>query len=146
MKAPTDKRTKEYKEWLKTQKTVEIETKVGLGDVVEKITNALGIKKCSKCEERKKLLNKEVNLFKKHKLARCLTDNQIIQYKDYKEHSTKGKWKQSNMKLLIDLYAHAFAIQYHTRNFCVNCSGSGQTLKHIESQLDKLIDKQDNDS
>ena len=145
MKAPTDKRTKEYKEWLKTQDTVEIENSIGVGDVVEKVADALSIKKCAPCEERKKKWN-NINLFRKHTVARCLSDNQIIQYKDYKEHSTKGKWKQESMKLLIDLYAHAFAIQYHTRNFCVNCSGSGKTLQHIESQLDKLIEKQENDS
>jgi viroplasmin and RNaseH domain-containing protein len=136
MREPKDKRTKEYKQWKETY---------GLGDLVNDITDTLGIKKCSKCEERKKKWN-NVSLFRKHKVARCLTDNQIVQYKDYKQNAVKGKWKQESLKLLIDLYAHAFAIQYHTKNFCVNCNGSGNTLQHIESQLDKLIEKQADDS
>jgi len=145
MKEPKDKRTKEYRQWLKEQPTVTIETKVGLGDVVEKITDALSIKKCAPCEERKKKWN-GIKLFTKHKAARCLTDEHIAQYKDYKETSSNNKWTQPDVKLLIDLYAHAFAIQYNTKNICVNCSGSGNTMKHIEEQLDKLIEKQSDDS
>jgi|SRR5690554_5907967 len=49
-----DKRTKEYKEWKESQSK-------GLGDVVEDITKATGIKKvvgdCKGCEERKEKLN-----------------------------------------------------------------------------------------
>jgi viroplasmin and RNaseH domain-containing protein len=133
---PKDKRTKEYKQWKETY---------GLGDLVNDITDVLGIAKCARCEERKKKWN-NVSLFRKHKVARCLTDSQVIQYKDYKQNAVKGKWKQESLKLLIDLYAHAFAIQYHTKNFCVNCNGSGNTLQHIENQLDKLIEKQTDDS
>ena len=61
-----DKRTKEYKEW---KKKYDAESK-GLGDTVEKITKATGIKKVVEtvfqklekdcgCEERKKLLNEK---------------------------------------------------------------------------------------
>ena len=54
-----DKRSKEYKDW-KKQQPVE-----GLGDVIEKVTEATGIKKAIKwlagddcgCEERKEKLN-----------------------------------------------------------------------------------------
>jgi hypothetical protein len=37
---------------------VPIKGQVGAGDVVKKVTNALGIKTCSPCEERRKRLNK----------------------------------------------------------------------------------------
>ena len=64
-----DKRTKEYKEWkeLKEAQLLEAETSLkGLGDVVEKITEATGIAKVVKtffgedcgCGERKDALNK----------------------------------------------------------------------------------------
>ena len=54
-----DKRSKEYKDW-KKQQPVE-----GLGDVIEKVTEATGIKKAIKwlagddcgCDERKEKLN-----------------------------------------------------------------------------------------
>jgi len=141
MKQPKDKRTKEYKEWLKTQKTVEIEDNIGVGDVVETITEALGIKKCEPCEERKRKWNK-ISLFRKHKVARCLTDEQLTQYKEYKDTTKVNTWKPEDVKLLTNLYAHAFAIQYNTRNMCTSCKGSADTMKHIETQLDKLIDKQ----
>ena len=132
MKEPKDKRTKEYKQWKQTY---------GLGDLVEDALKVTGVKKivddCKPCEERKRLLNK-IPLFRKHKVARCLTDEQIQQYKEYKDNHVKDTWKPEDVKLLIDLYAHAFAIQYHTRNFCTNCSGSGKTLQNIENQLDKI--------
>ena len=63
---PKDKRTKAYKEWVKKHG----EASSGLGDTVEKITKATGIKKvvdtvfqkiekdCG-CEERKKRLNEK---------------------------------------------------------------------------------------
>ena len=30
----------------------------GLGDIVKRLTNAVGVKTCSKCEERRKKMNK----------------------------------------------------------------------------------------
>ena len=138
MEEPKDKRTKAYKQWKETY---------GLGDLVsdiipEVIKKAVG--DCLLCEERRRKWNK-VNLFKKHRAARCLTDEQVAQYKEYKHNATLNIWQTNDVKLLIDLYAHAFAIQYHTKNFCINCNGSGNTLKHIESQLDTLLEKQEND-
>ncbi len=66
-----DKRSKEYKDW-KKQQPVE-----GLGDVIEKVTEATGIKKAVKwlagddcgCDERKEKLNK---LFPSRFKADCL--------------------------------------------------------------------------
>ena len=40
-----DKRTKDYKEYKEWKKKFENDSSVGLGDVVEKITEATGIKK-----------------------------------------------------------------------------------------------------
>lgn len=80
MKEPKDKRTKAYKEWKKNF-DAEQETKSrGLGDDIEKITEATGIKKLVKfiagedcgCNERKELLNK---VFRHNKLE-CLTEEE----------------------------------------------------------------------
>ena len=62
-----DKRSKEYKDWKKAQKAE------GLGDVVEKITEATGIKKAVKwlagddcgCDERKEKLNNLLKILKR---------------------------------------------------------------------------------
>lgn len=71
-----DKRTKEYKEWLKNHK----EKSSGVGDTVEKITKATGIDKLAKwalgedcgCDKRKKTLN---NIFPYQK-PNCLTEDE----------------------------------------------------------------------
>ena len=60
--APKDKRTKEYKLWVKNYS----QASEGVGDTVEKITTATGIKKAVKwlagddcgCDQRKEKLNK----------------------------------------------------------------------------------------
>ncbi len=65
MKEPKDKRTKAYKEWKKNFDAENKNKSKGLGDTIEKITEATGIKKAVKflagedcgCDERKKLLN-----------------------------------------------------------------------------------------
>ena len=69
-----DKRTKEYKEW-KAEQASE-----GLGDTIEKITEATGIKKMVKwlagedcgCEERKEALNKVW----RYRKTKCLTESE----------------------------------------------------------------------
>jgi hypothetical protein len=71
-----DKRTKEYKEWKKKHDAAS----GGLGDTVEKITTATGVKKAVKfiagedcgCDERKTLLNE---LYSYHK-PECLTEEE----------------------------------------------------------------------
>jgi hypothetical protein len=143
---PKDKRTKEYKKWLKTQDKVEIETSVGLGDVMEKITSALGIEKCSKCDERLKKWNKAIRLFRYTKVVNCLTDEQLELYKEYKSVTKINEWSRKEVKFLIDLYFYTFKIPIDTRTFCANCIGSGNTLRGIEDKLDKLIEKQSDDS
>ena len=82
MKKPKDKRTKAYKEWKKNFDAENKNKPEGLGDTVEKITEAIGIKKAVKflagedcgCDERKKKLNK---LFKYNK-TECLTEEEYL--------------------------------------------------------------------
>ena len=78
-----DKRTKEYKEW-KAKREAASE---GLGDSVEKITEATGIKAAVKflagedcgCDERKEKLNK---IFHYNK-PECLTEDEYIWLADF---------------------------------------------------------------
>ena len=74
---PKDKRTKAFKEWAKNH----AQASEGLGDTVQKITTATGIKKAVKwiagddcgCDERKDKLNK---LFPRRK-PECLTEDEF---------------------------------------------------------------------
>jgi hypothetical protein len=74
--APKDKRTKAYKEW----KAKYNSAPKGLGDTVEKITTATGIKKIVKfiagedcgCDERKEVLNKKF----RYKRPECFTEDE----------------------------------------------------------------------
>lgn len=80
MKEPKDKRTKAYKEWKKNFDAEQENKSKGLGDDIEKITEATGIKKLVKfiagedcgCDERKNKLNK---IFRHNKLE-CLTEDE----------------------------------------------------------------------
>ena len=74
--APKDKRTKAYKEW----KAKYDSAPKGLGDTIEKITTATGIKKAVKflagedcgCDERKEVLNKKFRYNK----PECFTEDE----------------------------------------------------------------------
>lgn len=76
--APKDKRTKAYKEW----KAKYDSAPKGLGDTIEKITTATGIKKAVKflagedcgCDERKEVLNKKFN----YKKPDCFNEDEFL--------------------------------------------------------------------
>jgi hypothetical protein len=75
-----DKRTKEYREWKAKFESKQSEESTGLGDTIEKFTEATGIKKAVKfiagedcgCDARKEKLNK---LFR-YKQPECLTEDE----------------------------------------------------------------------
>lgn len=75
-----DKRTKEYKEWVASREEAIASESTGLGDTIEKITTATGIKAAVKflagedcgCDDRKDTLNK---LFP-YKKIECLTEEE----------------------------------------------------------------------
>lgn len=87
MEAPKDKRTKAYKEWVKAQKEAE---STGLGDVVETITKATGIKKAVEfiagedcgCSDRKKKWNKIRFAWQP---INCFTEDQYNWWTEFKK-------------------------------------------------------------
>ena len=139
MKEPKDKRTREFKEWKANQPT---KVKLGLGDAIESITKATGIKKvvdaltddCG-CEERKKYLN-QFKLPTRAKAKRCFTIEQRKQFADYMTRRTLKGWSREDIIMLIDLYAHVFALQYDVRKLCSTCAGTGKMLKKIDEHLE----------
>ena len=126
-----DKRSKEYKDW-KKQQPVE-----GLGDVIEKVTEATGIKKAIKwlagddcgCDERKEKLNA---LFPRRFKAECL---QKDEYEYLKEWFSKdsNRMKPSEQRDLLVIYNRVFRTkqQYTT---CASC------LRDINNRIKKVYE------
>ncbi len=140
-----DKRTKAYKECIKNE--------IGLGDIVEKVTEATGIKKAVEkvskklgvdcgCEKRKEMLNQiKFKANTKHKPLRCFTPDRLKDYQNYIEIRVPKTWQPYQVDYLLELYAYIFAIQYNRRSFnCNNCNG--KTLQAIQDNLDKVYNEQ----
>lgn len=134
----TDKRSKEYKKWKKEQESK------GLGDVVEAITKATGIKaiveavtdNCG-CNDRKKNWNK-IRLFKKNLVPRCLTDDEKSEWKLFRENQ---EWRIEGIKLfdadinyIWSTYQSAFNVSVSKP--CTNCSPA--PLIYMMEDIDKL--------
>jgi len=127
------------------KKPVIIEDKIGLGDIVEKVTEATGIKKLVEiftpegedcgCDGRKKKLNTIEFTYRKTEQVRCFTEKMYKDYSDYRKIRTLN-YQPEHVKLLIDLYAHVFARQYNQSDLCINCNGSYKIIKQMEERLD----------
>ena len=149
MKKP-DRRTKEWK--LSQIEVIVDKPPLGLGDVVEKITEATGIKKVVKaifgddcgCEERKEALNK-IKLPEKYTAYRCLSEEQYKEYEAYTKRRTLNKYEYpADVEMLTRLFAHVFALQYPLQDLCITCKGSFHILnKIIEPKLDIVFKSYD---
>lgn len=129
-----DKRSKEYKEWKKKFD----QQSTGVGDTVEKITKATGIKKAVKflagedcgCDERKDKLNK---LFP-YKKPNCFTEDEYMYLKGY--------FKVNHNK--IDVATQKKLIEINNRVFEENANPTscGQCfLNNVYSKLKKMYDQ-----
>jgi len=129
-----DKRTKEYKQWKKNHEA----GVSGLGDVVEKITTATGIKKAVEfifrdgrdcgCDRRKEKLNK---LFPRKK-PECFTEREYKLMKIAIE-TNKNKFTPDELKVYVDIYNRIF----NTKVECVPCSFKStvwDSLKKVYNQ------------
>lgn len=135
-----DKRSKdyrEYKEWRAKFK----ENEVGLGDVVEKITEATGIKKvvdkvsevldfdCG-CEERKEKLNK-FSVWGRRKLN-CISEEDYNWYVS-ENIKKKSKWQFNEIKRLVSVYNSIF-------NTNVKPSSCSSCVRSYQENLNKYIE------
>jgi hypothetical protein len=136
MKEPKDKRTKAYKEWKKNFDAEQKTKSKGLGDDIEKITEATGIKKLVKfiagedcgCDERKNKLNK---IFRHNKLE-CLNEEE---YDYLTEFFAKNKSVLNNeeIKKLYEISNRVF----NKNNKPSSCSSCVRT---VTLRLKKLVD------
>ena len=128
-----DKRTKEYKQWLASQ----TDEPSGLGDVVEKITEATGIKAVVKfvagddcgCDQRKKKLNQLFPNFK----PECLTEDEY-------------NYLSQEMKIgrnVVDVQTQRAMIAIYNRVFHQNKTGTscGACFAKVYNSLRRLIDE-----
>jgi hypothetical protein len=126
-----DKRTKEYKEW---KKNFEANNSKGLGDTIEKITEATGIKKIVKfvagedcgCDERKKKLN-EIFRYKK---IECLEEYEYIFLKHWFKRNTNIVTNK-NQKDLLKIYNRVFGTKKNTSS-CSSC------VRSMVKELEKI--------
>lgn len=103
-------------------------TSIGLGDVVAKITSAIGIEPCESCLERKAKLNKAYSFLRAVK--RDITDEEIKYLKDIE--SSK---KIDNSQKFVNLFNEIFG----TRQTACECPSLmrdllGKLLMQIEYQ------------
>ena len=112
-----DKRSKEYKEWKKNHANAS----EGLGDTVEKITKATGIKKAVKflagedcgCNERKEKLN-EIFRYRK---PECLSESEFDLIKMAVD-AKKNKFTPDEQELFKNIYERIFKVKVE----CTPCS------------------------
>lgn len=129
-----DKRTKAYKDW----KAKHAAASEGLGDTVEKITKATGIKKAVKfiagedcgCQERKTKLNQIL----RYEKPECLTEDEFLTIKeaiDNKKHS----FKPEEQKIFIDIYERIFRKKIE----CAPCSFAKIVWKDLKAVYNQYL-------
>jgi len=130
MKEPKDKRTKAYKEWKKKFD----QASEGLGDTIEKVTKATGVKKLVEwvagedcgCDERKERLNR---LFRYNKPLCLEEDEYNYLTKFFSEH--KGVIKPATQGELLKIYNRIFRTNKQK-------SGCGSCVKSMIGELQKV--------
>jgi len=133
---PNDKRTKRYKEWVAKYEN----QSTGLGDTIEKITKATGIKaivdtifdalgKDCGCDDRKKTLNE---MFP-HNKPNCLSEGQY-KYLDSFYSNRPNTITPEQQRDLLNIYNYVFNVNDGSTN-CGSCFAS--KLNKLKQVFDK---------
>lgn len=132
-----DKRTKAYKEW----KAKHAQASEGLGDTVEKITKATGIKKavdatfdvfgfdCG-CDERKSKWNEKF----RYKKPECLTEQEFDLIKMAVD-TKKNKWTPDEQETYKKIYERIFK----TKVECTPCSFGKVVWKDLQAIYNQYL-------
>ena len=129
-----DKRSKEYREWKKNHANAS----EGLGDTVEKITKATGIKKAVKflagedcgCDERKEKLN-EIFRYKK---PECLTEQEFDLIKMAID-TKKNRFTPDEQELFKNIYERIFKVKVE----CTPCSFAKVVWKDLTAVYNQYL-------
>jgi hypothetical protein len=119
MEEPKDKRTKKWKEW---KANFDNENSTGLGDVIEKVTKATGIKKvvdkftddCG-CQEKKEKANK---IRFKWTKVNCFNEDQYNRWTTFRNKKTDIV-SDEELSLLREMMIALFGIDIHRPSCCV---------------------------
>ena len=132
-----DKRTKEYKEWVASREEATASESAGLGDTIEKITTATGIKAAVKflagedcgCTERKQTLNKKFP----YKKVECLAEEEYNYLVEQMKKPTNVVSQTIQLKML-KIYNRVF----HDNKQPTSC---GSCFRETYNKLKTLIDE-----
>jgi hypothetical protein len=135
-----DKRTKEYKEWVASREEAIASESTGLGDTIEKITTATGIKAAVKflagedcgCTERKDTLNKVFP----YKKIECLTEDEYNYLVSQMEKNSNVVTQTVQLRML-NIYNRVF----NEKKAPTSC---GSCFKSTYNALKALIDEYNN--
>jgi hypothetical protein len=131
---PKDKRTKAYKEWAKKH----AQASEGIGDTVEKITTATGIKKAVKwlagedcgCRERQKKMN-EIWRYKK---PECLNEQEFELIKMAVD-TKKNAFTSQEQEQFKQIYERVFKVKVD----CTPCSFRSTVYKDLISLYNQYL-------
>jgi len=147
-KGKPDPNSKYYKAKNKKEKAIREGKALGLGDTVEAITKATGIKKvvdkvfdkfgvdCG-CEERKVLLNK---LFP-YKKTSCMTKEQFVVWTETKRNFEANQIHDIELKNIARLHSELFNHRYHEP-----CRCEPKTWKTWIGEIDRIYESYKNDT
>ena len=129
-----DKRSKAYKEW----KAKHAAASEGLGDTVEKITKATGIKKAVKflagedcgCDERKEKLN-EIFRYRK---PECLSESEFDLIKMAVD-TKKNKFTPDEQETFKNIYERIFKVKVE----CTPCSFAKVVWKDLNAVYNQYL-------
>lgn len=119
----------------------------GLGDTIEQITEATGIKKVVEfvagedcgCDGRKKKLNE---MFPYRLKPKCLTEEQYNWYKEFSENRSLSITEEQR-KGIAKMYSEVFSRPYYEP--CASCASGPKQYLSMITQLDKVFETYENE-
>ena len=121
-----DKRTSEYKEYVKFNRIV--------GE-----PKTFTVKDIKEAECRYKLI---VDFNKPKEMLRPLTKEQYKAYKEYKDERTLDVW--GSIDMLVDTYAHVFELQHNKLELTKESKGAFKKLSKMSRELDVVFESYNN--
>ena len=103
----------------------------GVGDVVSKVTDFLGIVPCEKCNKRREEWN---NMFPIRLKPRELTEEELNTWREYQSVRTL-RLLETHRKMICKIYSDVFQVPYYEP--CKNCDASPY-LRMIE-RMDLIV-------
>lgn len=140
MEEPKDKRTKAWKQW---KQEFDEKNSIGLGDVVEKITEATGIKAivnavtddCG-CEEKKVKLNKKYRFSYSRNNLRCFNEETYNKWTELKPRAHKTL-SEDDYKTIVDI-----GIQLFEQDNTKQIHTCGPCLEYLIIDINRVYDNE----